>query len=59
MERMRTFNTLKLQKAMRDYISESRRNIEVKTKQINSFLNSLIEENEKIIEKCNYYHFLS
>lgn len=51
MEKMIAFNTLKLQKVMREFIMESRKSIENKTKEINFYLQSLTDEHEQIISK--------
>lgn len=51
MENLRSFNISKLQRTMKDYIYNSRKNIDSKIKLICSYLNSMKQENELAISK--------
>ena len=55
MIKQQSFNKLGLKNALRDFIDDSRQNIENKTNTINLILQTMREENEQIASKSIKY----
>ena len=55
MKKQQSFNKLGLKNALRDFIDDSRQNIENKTNTINLILQTMREENEQLASKSMKY----
>ena len=55
MKKQQSFNKLGLKNALRDFIDDSRQNIENKTNTINLILQTMREENEQLVSKSMKY----
>jgi hypothetical protein len=55
MIKQQSFNKLGLKNALRDFIDDSRQNIENKTNTINLILQTMREENEQLVSKSMKY----
>ena len=55
MIKQQTYNNLRLKNALRDFIDDSRQNIENKTNTINLILQTMREENDQLVSKSMKY----
>ena len=59
MLKQQSFNKHVIRNALRDYIDDSRQNIENKSNTINLILQTMKEENEQLISKSIYIYLLN